>query len=212
MYSESFCRRQAMRLYLSRAYTPYSVLVLHKSVTTYFSNVTIIHHQRKGDLDDGGTCNSPQCTRAAFSHPRVSTVPLVGARNLKLTLCSVYSAYEHSFLSTASEPPLSNKSLPRLINPNVNLPIDITIETLVSVLLLCIGVVLSSPDLKPIQWNVWAGQLERSTEAREIKEVGLGGGNPYASVEERPGFLDIRARRQEFAEWKRNRGDQKGAS
>lgn len=61
---------------------------------------------------------------------------------------------------------------------------------------------MSSPELMPIQWNVWAGRLERSKEARVIKEVGVGGGNPYATLEERPGFLDIRAQRREFAKWK----------
>jgi len=66
-----------------------------------------------------------------------------------------------------------------------------------------VGVVLSSPELKPIQWNVWAGRLERSKEARVVKEVGVGGGNPYAVLEERPGFLDIRGRRKEFAGWVR---------
>lgn len=74
-------------------------------------------------------------------------------------------------------------------------------ETLLSVLLLCVGTVLSSPTLKPIQWGVWAGQMERSKEARQIKEVGLGGGNPYAALEERPGFMDIRKQQKEFAEW-----------
>lgn len=83
----------------------------------------------------------------------------------------------------------------------MNLPIDITLETLISVALLCAGVVLSSPELKPIQWNLWAGRLERSKEAREIKEVGVGGSNPYAGLEKRPGFVDIRARRIEFQEW-----------
>lgn len=63
------------------------------------------------------------------------------------------------------------------------------------------GVVLSSPGLKPIQWNVWAGRLERSKEAREITEVGVGGGNPYAGLEERPGFLDVRGARRGFGEW-----------
>jgi membrane magnesium transporter 1 len=83
------------------------------------------------------------------------------------------------------------------------------LETLFSVLLLCVGVVLSSPGLKPIQWNVWAGNLERSKKAREIKEVGVGGGNPYAALEERPGFLDIRKQRREFQAWA---GGEKGGS
>ena len=67
---------------------------------------------------------------------------------------------------------------------------------------------MSSPDLEPIQWNVWAGRLERSKEAREIQAVGLGGGNPYAGLEERPGFLDVRGKRKEFAEWVEN-GEEK---
>ena len=60
---------------------------------------------------------------------------------------------------------------------------------------------MSSQELKPIQWNVWAGRLERSKEARAIKEFGVGGGNPYAALEDRPGFLDIRGQRKEYAKW-----------
>lgn len=90
--------------------------------------------------------------------------------------------------------------MPRPLDPKVNLPVDIVLETLLSVLLLCVGVVMSSPELQPIEWNVWAGMLERSKEAREVKEVGLGG-NPYAALEERPGFLDIRKQRKEFEKW-----------
>jgi hypothetical protein len=62
----------------------------------------------------------------------------------------------------------------------LSLPIDIALETLFSVLLLCVGVVLSSPDLKPIQWSKWAGNLERSKEARILQEAGVAPGNPYA--------------------------------
>lgn len=116
---------------------------------------------------------------------------------------SVYSAYEHSLLPSASQPTPPSRLLPSFLDPRVNLPLDITLETLFSVLLLCVGVVLSSPELKPIQWNVWAGRLERSKEARATKEVGVGGGNPFAGVEERPGFLDIRGQRKEFARWVR---------
>ena len=73
-------------------------------------------------------------------------------------------------------------------------------------LLLCVGVVLSSGDLKPIQWNVWAGRMERSKDARDIKEFGVGGGNPYAALEDRSGFLDIRGQRKEFANWIKDGG------
>jgi len=75
------------------------------------------------------------------------------------------------------------------------------LETLISVLLLCVGVVLSAPELKPIQWRVWAGKLEREKRKTqkdldsEIVE------NPYRALDERAGFLDIRARRKEFATW-----------
>jgi membrane magnesium transporter 1 len=118
-----------------------------------------------------------------------------------LTILSVYSAYEHSLLPSSSLPPTPSRFLPRALDPKVNLPLDISLETMFSVLLLCVGVVLSSPELKPIQWNVWAGRLEKSREARVTKEVGLGGGNPYAALEERGGFLDIRGQRKAFAEW-----------
>ncbi|KAF2764622.1 hypothetical protein EJ03DRAFT_18534 [Teratosphaeria nubilosa] len=119
---------------------------------------------------------------------------------------AVYSAYEHSLLPSSSSPPPPSAILPRSLDPKLNLPIDITLETLFSVLLLCVGVVLSSPGLKPIQWNVWAGRLERSKEARKVEEVGVGGGNPYAALEQRPGFLDIRAQRREFEAWKKGMG------
>jgi hypothetical protein len=41
-----------------------------------------------------------------------------------------------------------------------------------------------------------------------MKEFGVGGGNPYAALEERPGFLDIRGQRKEFANWVKDGGKQ----
>jgi hypothetical protein len=120
---------------------------------------------------------------------------------LNLTACSVYSSYEHSLLPTTSQIPPPSSILPAILDPKVNIPLDIILETVFSVLLLCVGVVMGSQDLKPIQWSVWAERLERSKEAREVKEVGAGGGNPFANIEERPGFLDIREKRKEFAAW-----------
>lgn len=93
-------------------------------------------------------------------------------------------------------------------NPNVTAPLDVTLETLFSVLLLCIGTVWSSPALKPIKWNVWAGELEKQKGKRLITAVGVGGGNPFAKIEERDGFLDIRKSREEFAQWERSREKQ----
>ncbi|KAK3104328.1 hypothetical protein LTR53_018453 [Teratosphaeriaceae sp. CCFEE 6253] len=106
---------------------------------------------------------------------------------------SVYSAYEHSLLPPSPLQSTPSALLPPSLDPKVTLPLDITLETLLSVFLLCAGVVLSSADLKPIQWRVWAGQMEKRKEAREIREVGVVGGNPYEGLEERGGFWDVRA-------------------
>ncbi|KAF2722776.1 hypothetical protein K431DRAFT_265843 [Polychaeton citri CBS 116435] len=102
---------------------------------------------------------------------------------------AVYSAHEHSLLPTASF---------TTSNP---LPLDIFLETILSVFALCLGVVISSPQLKPIQWSTWAGKLERDTSSREVKEAGQIAGNPYAALEERPGFLDVRGARKGFQAW-----------
>jgi hypothetical protein len=147
----------------------------------------------------GGTSNTINLLGLVFlSHAYGSSTAVCV---ISLTFHSVYSSYEHSLLPTASQPPPPSSILPTILDPKVNIPLDIILETLFSVLLLCVGVVLGSQDLKPIQWSVWAGRLERSKEAREIKEVGVGGGNPFANVEERPGFLDIREKKKEFANW-----------
>ena len=53
---------------------------------------------------------------------------------------------------------------------------------MVSIVLLCLGLVAGADRLKPISWNVWAGNIEREG----------GGGNPYKGLEERAGFSDIR--------------------
>ncbi|WPG99669.1 Hypothetical protein R9X50_00248800 [Acrodontium crateriforme] len=117
---------------------------------------------------------------------------------------AVYSAWEHSLLPSSSLPPSPSSILPQALDPKINLPLDIVLETLASVFFLCLGVVLSSPSLKPIQWSAWAGRLERCKEARKYTEFGVGGGNPYENLEERPGFLDIRGANRDFAEWIRH--------
>ncbi|CAK1355253.1 hypothetical protein CB0940_01002 [Cercospora beticola] len=117
---------------------------------------------------------------------------------------AVYSSYEHSLLPSSALPTPSSSIIPSILDPKISIPTDIVLETLFSVLLLCVGVVLGSPDLQPIQWNVWAGRLERSKEARTVTAVGVGGGNPFAALEERPGFLDIRKTRDEFAALKKH--------
>ncbi|KAF2862782.1 hypothetical protein K470DRAFT_212195 [Piedraia hortae CBS 480.64] len=121
---------------------------------------------------------------------------------------AVYSAYEFSLLPNTPSPPVI-KAIPALLDPKINLPLDIVLETIVSVLLLCLGVVLSSPKLEPIQWRVWAGMLERSKAARKMQDVGVGG-NPYVSLDIRPGYRDIRAQRQEYQAWAEGKKEKKG--
>lgn len=62
------------------------------------------------------------------------------------------------------------------------MPLDIRVEAIVSTVLVCLGLVAGAERLKPISWNVWAGNIEREG----------GGANPYRGLEERAGFLDIR--------------------
>ncbi|RMD43245.1 hypothetical protein DV735_g1885, partial [Chaetothyriales sp. CBS 134920] len=99
---------------------------------------------------------------------------LVGLASL---LHAAYSAHEFSVLSTEQ-----HKTAP--------LPVDIKLEAVVSVLVASVGLVLGADPLKPISWSTWAGQIERE-----------GGPSPFAALEERPGFVDIRAKRKEFADW-----------
>lgn len=77
-----------------------------------------------------------------------------------------------------------------------DLPLDIKLETIFAVVLACFGLVLGTEPLKPIAWNVWAGNVEKEG----------GAANPFRAFEERPSYIDIRAKRKEFAEWARNGG------
>jgi len=99
-----------------------------------------------------------------------------------------YSAHEHSTLYSNAR-----SSLPS----SPTLPLDITIEALVAVLLLSSGLVLGAEKLKPISWNVWAGEIEREGGSR----------NPYNVLEYRPGFWDVRTSRKKFSEWIRSQGE-----
>lgn len=87
----------------------------------------------------------------------------------------------------------------------MSLPIDITIETIVATFVVCLGLVLGTPRLRPIRWRVWAGKIEREGEAGFTNSSGEVErdyvGNPFRLLESRPGFVDIRKQRAEFAEW-----------
>ncbi|KAI9734130.1 MAG: hypothetical protein M1818_006666 [Claussenomyces sp. TS43310] len=115
-----------------------------------------------------------------------------------------YSAHEHSALqaSTIASMPSSSHTVP--LGATSSLPLDISIETITAIFLLCLGLVMGTPDLRPIQWRVWAGKIEREGE-RGFMNGGVVAkdymGNPFKTLESRPGFVDIRKQRRDFAEW-----------
>lgn len=88
-----------------------------------------------------------------------------------------------------------------------SLPIDIVAEAIVATLVVCLGLVLGAPVLRPIRWRAWAGKIER--EGRAGFAAGADGarskeafiGNPFRMLEARPGFVDIRGQRSEFSQW-----------
>jgi hypothetical protein len=75
----------------------------------------------------------------------------------------------------------------------------------VATLVVILGLVLSSPRPRPIQWHTWAGKIEREGAAGfrnssgEVEQDYRG--NPFRALESRQGFVDIRKQRKEFAEW-----------
>lgn len=97
----------------------------------------------------------------------------MGLTNTLPRHCRGYSAHEHTVLFSNSD-----------LSAVTSLPPDIVVETLVSVLVVSIGLVLGVEKLKPISWRDWAGEIERDGGAR----------NPYIGLEERYGFWDIRVR------------------
>lgn len=98
---------------------------------------------------------------------------------LKIRRC--YSAYEHSALHAIS-PQQSVASSKASQSPSVGLPLDVSIETILSVVFICVGLVLGAEELKPISWRVWAGKVEKES----------GGGGPFQGLEDRLSFVDIR--------------------
>ncbi|KAI9802008.1 MAG: hypothetical protein M1825_003064 [Sarcosagium campestre] len=123
----------------------------------------------------------------------------------------IYSAYSaHEATSLASSPSAaaaaaaaagsaSSSTTDASSTASAALPTDIVLETLVASILVTLGLVFSSARLKPIAWAEWAGSIERGEEE--------GWKNPWIGLEWRLGFLDIRAKRREFAEWVREQGE-----
>ena len=78
-------------------------------------------------------------------------------------------------------------------------------------MIICLGLVLGSQTLRPIEWNTWAGKIEREGDAGFLDGSGVTDknfrGNPFIFLESRPGFVDIRKQRQQFTNWAK--GDDK---
>ncbi|EPE04690.1 transmembrane protein 32 [Ophiostoma piceae UAMH 11346] len=131
---------------------------------------------------------------------------LATAVGLVLLAHSCYSAQEFSSFqvlraSATSQPTLST------------LPVDITIETIAALLITTLGLVLGTQQLKPIQWRVWAGKVEREGRDGPQSSSDEPGnnfiGNPFRFLESRPGFVDIRRQRKNFGDWARVGGESK---
>ena len=72
-------------------------------------------------------------------------------------------------------------------------------------LVVVLGLVLGTPKLRPIRWHEWAGKIEREGEAGFLTGSGEVDkdyrGSPFQLLEARPGFVDIRKQRRDFADW-----------
>lgn len=92
------------------------------------------------------------------------------------------------------------------------MPIDVVIEAISATLIVCLGLVMDSPVLRPIRWRVWAGKIEREGSAGFAAGGDADGnkgafvGNPFRMLETRPGFVDIRRQRSEFTQWAKGHG------
>jgi membrane magnesium transporter 1 len=119
-------------------------------------------------------------------------------------MSSCYSAYEHSALQSHRAASLSSLASTQSESAS-SLPIDITIETIAATFIICLGLVSGTSQLRPIQWRVWAGKIEREGEAGfknsggDVEKDFVG--NPFRLLESRTGFVDIRKQRSEFAAW-----------
>ena len=95
-----------------------------------------------------------------------------------------------------------------------SLPVDIIIETIISTFIILLGLVLGTRSLRPLEWRVWAGKIEREGEEGFTDNAGAVDkdymGNPFSVFESRPNFVDIRKQRKEFAAWVQNGGAQQG--
>lgn len=123
-----------------------------------------------------------------------------------ITTYRCYSAQEFSTLQSFRSSGLSQPA-------PASLPVDITIETIAALLIASLGLVLGTQSLKPIQWHVWAGKIEREGIGATKNHDGESNtdyvGNPFRFLETRPSFVNIRQQRKTFGDWVRDNGDGK---
>lgn len=113
-----------------------------------------------------------------------------------------YSAQEHiASSSTLAKNIVSGRKQ----QPTSSLPLDICVETMAATLITCLGLVLGFPKMRPIQWHIWAGTIEREGDIGCLDASGEIDaeycGNPFEVLESRPGFANIRKQRREVTEW-----------
>ncbi|KAL2178600.1 magnesium transporter [Thermothelomyces heterothallicus CBS 202.75] len=120
-----------------------------------------------------------------------------------------YSAREHTALQS-----LRVATTATVTSSAASLPVDIKLETIVSTFIILLGLVLGTRPLRPIEWRVWAGKIEREGEEGFTDNSGAVAkdymGNPFSVLESRPNFVDIRKQRREFTDWIQNGGAQQG--
>jgi hypothetical protein len=89
--------------------------------------------------------------------------------------------------------------------------VDIVIETIFSTFILLVGLVLGTRPLRPLEWRVWAGKIEREGAEGFMDNSGAVDkdymGNPFSMLESRPNFVDIRKQRKEFSAWVQQKGN-----
>lgn len=119
------------------------------------------------------------------------------------TVARCYSAREHTALQSVRA--TTAATLTSSSPATISLPPDIVVETVVATFIILLGLVLGSRPLRPIEWRVWAGKIEREGGQGFADNSGAADkdfmGNPFSVLESRPNFMDIRKQRREFAEW-----------
>ncbi|KAL2263347.1 hypothetical protein VTK26DRAFT_7143 [Humicola hyalothermophila] len=121
-----------------------------------------------------------------------------------------YSAREHTALQSLRATTAATLTTSSTVTSS--LPLDIVLETLLSTFIILVGLVLGTRPLRPIEWRVWAGKIEREGEEGFTNSSGAVDrdfmGNPFSTLESRPNFVDIRKQRREFTEWVQKGGAQ----